>query len=71
MIRADVDEYIYRSDWRSGNFDIKELLPNDGLLRIYGYNFGSNGLKHYSNEPTPMRFYTRSHNKIWNKSISY
>ncbi len=71
MMRTDIDEYVYRNDWRSGNSDVNELLPKNGLLRIVGYNFGSNGLKHYSSEPTPMRFSLRSSNKIWNKSISH
>ncbi len=71
MMRTDIDEYVYRSDWRSGNYNISELLPDNGLLRIAGYNFGSNGLRHYSSEPTPIRFGVRSSNKIWNKSISH
>ena len=71
MLRIDVDEYVYRSDWQKGDPSIVPLLPNSGCLEIRGYNFGSSGWEHYTAEPPTSKFTMREITKTHSKSISH
>ena len=71
VLKIDVDEFVYRTDFESSGPRILDLLRFRGTYPIRGYNFGSSGEELYRPGPVPCRFVRREKEKTWVKSIAH